>query len=199
MTTSDLTSATTGWIAIFTGVVAILAVICLILMYTVNQSFGKVNDVLNIFIGIASVTLALMLYAEHHAKSPLLSQFALAFAVVGLIFTIIGSILIIFGFTDFVLAGWYSSIGFALIGVWLTIFCYSFLNINVLPHNLIIFGIVAGAFMAVGLFGILGIIRGIDSMETMPWYLYVAFFGWLGTYILYPIWTIWLGRFLLSR
>lgn len=196
MTTSDLTPATIGWIAIFTGVVAILAVICLILMYTVNQSFGKVNDVLNIFIGVASVTLALMLYAEHHAKSPLLSQFALAFAVVGVIFTILGSILIIFGFTDFVLAGWYSSIGFALIGIWLIIFCYSFLNINVLPHNLIIFGIVSGAFMAVGLFGIPGIIRGIDSMESMPWYLYVAFFGWLGTYILYPIWAIWLGRFL---
>ena len=196
MTTSDLTPATIGWIAIFTGVVAILAVICLILMYTVNQSFGKVNDVLNIFIGVASVTLALMLYAEHHARSPLLSQFALAFAVVGVIFTILGSILIIFGFTDFVLAGWYSSIGFALIGIWLIIFCYSFLNINVLPHNLIIFGIVSGAFMAVGLFGIPGIIRGIDSMESMPWYLYVAFFGWLGTYILYPIWAIWLGRFL---
>ena len=196
MTTSDLTPATIGWIAIFTGVVAILAVICLILMYTVNQSFGKVNDVLNIFIGVASVTLALMLYAEHHAKSPLLSQFALAFAVVGVIFTILGSILIIFGFTDFVLAGWYSSIGFALIGIWLIIFCYSFLNINVLPHNLIIFGIVSGAFMAVGLFGIPGIIRGIDSMESMPWYLYVAFFGWLGTYILYPIWAIWLGRFI---
>jgi hypothetical protein len=95
-----------------------------------------------------------------------------------------------------VLAGWYSSIGFALIGIWLILFCYSVLNINVLPQNLIIFGIVAGTFMAVGLFGIPGIIRGIDSMESMPWYLYVAFFGWLGTYILYPIWAIWLGRFL---
>jgi len=168
-------------------------------MYTVNQSFGKVNDVFNSVIGILSVILAWMLYAEHHAKSPLMSQIALALAVVGAIFTIIGSILIIFGFTDFVLAGWYSSIGYALIGLWLAAFCYSFLRSDAFPHNLVLFGVVVGAFMAIGLLGIPGIFAGIDSMESMPWYLYVAFFGWLGTYILYPIWTIWLGRNLLLK
>ena len=39
MTTSNFLTATTGWIAIFTGVSAILALIFIILMYTVNQSF----------------------------------------------------------------------------------------------------------------------------------------------------------------
>lgn len=168
-------------------------------MYTVNQSFGRVNDVFNSIIGISSVVLAWMLYAEHHAKSPLMSQIALALVVIGAIFTIVGSILIIFGFTDFVLAGWYSSFGYALIGLWLVTFCYSMLRGDVLPHNLVIFGIVAGAFMAVGFFGIPGIFAKIDSMESMPWYLYVAFFGWLGTYILYPIWAIWMGRNLLLK
>jgi hypothetical protein len=129
----------------------------------------------------------------------LMSQIALALAVVGAIFTIIGSILIIFGFTDFVLAGWYSAIGYALIGFWLAAFCYAFLHSDALPHNLVIFGIVVGAFMVIGLLGIPGIFAGIDSMESMPWYLYVAFFGWLGIYILYPIWTIWLGRNLLLK
>ena len=197
MTTNNFPTATTGWIAIATGVSAILAIICLTLMYTVNPSFGRVNDVFNSVIGISSVVLAWMLYAEHHAKSPLMSQLALALALVGAIFTIIGSILIIFSFTDFVLAGWYSSIGYALIGLWLMAFCYSFLRSDALPHNLVIFGIVVGAFMAIGLLGIPGIFAGIDSMESMPWYLYVAFFGWLGTYVMYPIWTIWLGRNLL--
>jgi hypothetical protein len=197
MTTGNFPTATTGWIAIATGVSAILAAIFLILMYTVNQSFGKVNDVFNSVIGISSVVLAWMLYAEHHAKSPLMSQIALALAVVGAIFTIIGSILIIFGFTDFVLAGWYSGIGNALIGLWLMVFCFSLSRSDALAHNLVFFGIVVGAFMAIGLLGIPGIFAGIDSMESMPWFLYVAFFGWLGTYILYPIWTIWLGRNLL--
>ena len=197
MTTNNFSSTTTGWIAIVTGVSAILAIIFLTLMYTVNQSFGRINDVFNSVIGVASVVLAWMLYAEYHAKSPLMSQIALALAVVGAIFTILGSILIIFGFTDFVLAGWYSGIGYALIGLWLAAFCYSTLHNEALPHNLVIFGVVVGACMAIGLLGIPGIFAGIDSMDSMPWYLYVAFFGWLGTYIMYPIWTIWLGRNLL--
>ncbi len=198
MTTNHFSTATIGWMAIATGVSAILAVVFLALMYTVNGPFfGTLNDIFNSIIGISSVILAWMLYAEQHAKSPLMSQVALALAVAGAIFTIIGSVLIIFGFTGFVMAGWYSGIGNALIGLWLAAFCYALLRDGGLPHSLIIFGIVAGAFMAIGLLGIPGIFAGIDSMESMPWYLYVAFFGWLGTYILYPIWTIWLGRNLL--
>jgi hypothetical protein len=199
MTISNFSTTTIGWVAIVTGVSAILAVIFLTLMATVNMSFGKVNDVFNAIIGISSVILAWMLYAEHHAKSPLMSQIALALALVGAIFTIVGSVLIIYGFTDFVLAGWYSGVGYALIGLWLVAFCYSMLPGDALPHNLIIFGLVVGALMAVGLIGIPGIFTGIDSMESMPWYLYIAFFGWLGTYILYPIWMIWLGRNLLLK
>ena len=200
MTTSNFSSTTIGWVAIVTGVSAILAVIFLALMATVNMSFGKVNDVFNAVIGISSAVLAIMLYAEHHSKAPLMSQIALALAVVGAIFTIVGSVLIIYGFTDFVLAGWYTGVGYALIGLWLVGFCYSMVRGDALPHNLVIFGIIVGAFMAVGLIGVLGIFTGIDSMESMPWYLYIAFFGYLGIYILYPFWTLWLGRtFLLNE
>lgn len=199
MITSNFSTETIGWIAITTGVSVILAAFFLTLMYSVNQSFGRANDVFNSVIGISSVVLAWMLHAEHHVQSPLMSQIALGLAVIGAIFTVIGSILILFGLTDFVLAGWYSGIGYALIGFWLAAFCSGLLNGDALPHNLIIFGVVVGAFMAVGLLGIPGIIAGIDSMESMPWYLYIAFFGWFGTYILYPFWTIWLGRYLLFK
>jgi hypothetical protein len=190
MTISNFSTTAIGWVAIITGVSAILAVIFLALMATVNPSFGKVNDVLNAIVGISSAVLAWMLYAEHHAKSPLMSQIALALGVVGAIFTIVGSVLIIFGFTDFVLAGWYTGVGYALIGLWLVAFCYSMQRGDVMPHNLIIL---------VGLIGIPGIFTKIDSMESMPWYLYIAFFGYLGTYILYPIWAILLGRNLLIK
>jgi hypothetical protein len=199
MAISNFSAPTIGWVAIVTGFSAILAVIFLALMAAVNPSFGKINDVFNAIIGISSAVLAWMLYAEHHAKSPLMSQIALALALVGAIFTIVGSILIIYGFTDFVLAGWYTGVGYALIGLWLVSFCYSMQRGDPLPHNLVIFGLVVGAFMVVGLIGIPGIFTGIDSIESMPWYLYLAFFGYLGTYILYPIWTIWLGRNLLLK
>jgi hypothetical protein len=199
MTTSHVSTATTGWIAIATGISAILAVVFLTLMTTASPSFGKVNDACNSLIGIFSAVLAARLYAEHHAHSPAVSQIALALAVVGAMITILGSVLIIFGFTDFVLAGWYSGLGNALIGLWLAALCHALLRGAALPPNLAIFGILTGAFMAIGLFGIPGILARIDSMQSMPWYLYVAFLGWLGTYILYPAWTVWLGRHLLLK
>ena len=199
MTTNSFSTSTIGWVALGTGISAILAVIFLILMFTVSISFGAVNDVLNGVIGIASAVLAWMLYAEHRVKSPLISHIALALAIVGAIFSIVGSVLILYGFTGFFLAGLYSGLGNALIGLWLVVFCYSMQRSDALLRSLILFGFVVGAFMALGLIGIPGILARIDSMAFMPWYLYVGLFGWLGTYILYPIWIIWLGRNLLSK
>jgi hypothetical protein len=198
MTTSNVSPSTVGWTGIAIGVSAILAVIFLILMYTVNGRFGTVNDILNALIGILSLGLAWMLYTELHARSPMMSQIGLLLAAVGAIFTIIGSVLIIFGYTDFVLAGWYTGVGNALIGLWLAAFCYSMLSGGTLPHNLIVYGIVGGGLMAMGLLGIPGIMARVDTMESLPLYLGASYLGFLGTYILYPIWAIWFGRILIK-
>jgi len=199
MTTSTFSPSVVGWTAIATGGAVIVAVITLVLMYTVNGPFfGTVNDVFNSIVGISSTVLAWMLYAEFHARSPLISQIGLVLAIAGAIFTIIGSALIIFGYTDFVLAGWYTGVGNALIGLWLAVLCYSMLSGGTLPHNLVVFGLVVGAFMTMGLLGIPGILARVDTMESLPWYLGASYLGFLGTYVLYPIWTIWLGRILIK-
>jgi len=57
-----------------------------------------------------------------------------------------------------------------------------------------LFGIVVGAIMGLGLLSFPGILNGVDNMDSLPWYLLVGFLGFTGTYVLYPIWTIWLGR-----
>jgi len=199
MSTNNFSPFVIGWMSIVTGVIAILAVIFLILMSTVNMSFGKVNDVFNGLIGISSLILAWMLYAEHYAKSPLMSQIALLCVVVGMIFTIIGSVLIIYGYTGFVLAGFYTALGNAFIGLWLALFCYAMQNGDVFPRNLVTIGLIVSAFLALGLICIQGIFAGTDSMNSLPWYLYLGLSSFLGTYILYPIWAIWLGRILLSK
>ena len=199
MTTNNFSISTIGWVALGTGIAVILAALCLTLMFTVSIAFGAVNDVLNGMFGICSAVLAWMLYGEHRAKSPLLSHFALALAFIGAIFSVVGSVLILYGFTDFFLAGLYSALGNALIGIWLALFCFSVQSSDTLHQRLIVFGFVVGTAMALGLIGIPGILARIDSMDAMPGYLYIALFGWLGTYLLYPIWTIWLGRTLLSK
>lgn len=194
MTPNDFSQSAVGWTAIATGVSVILAVIFIILMATVDVSFGTLNDVFNGIVGIASGILAWMLYPQHHARSPLLSRIALLLAVVGAIFTLLGSVLIIFEFTGFFLAGWYTAVGNALIGLWLGAFCFAMRHNDTLPQDLVRFGLVVGTIMAIGMLGIPGILAGVDSMASLPWYLIAVFFGFLGTYILYPIWTIWLGR-----
>jgi hypothetical protein len=199
MTTDSFSAPLTGYAAIATGVSVMLAVIFITLMFTVDMRFGALNDVFNSIIGISSASLAGLLFAAHHARSPVPSQLALAFAIIGAIFTVIGSILVLSGSTGFVLAGWYTGIGNALIGLWLAAFCYAMLSADVLPRNLLVLGLVTGAFMALGLIGFSGIFARIDSMESMPSILYLAYLAYLGTYALYPIWTIWLGRTLLLR
>lgn len=199
METGNFSSVMVGWAAIITGSSAILAVIFLALMYTVKRSLGYINDIFNSLIGIFSAILAFLLYVEFQAGSASLSPIALGLVVVGAIFTIVGTVLSVARITDFVMAGWYTGIGNALLGLWLMNYCYSMLGSDVLPQSLPVFGLVVGAFMALGLIGILGIITKVDKLESMPKYLYVAFFCYMGTYFLYPIWTIQVGRYFLLK
>ena len=199
METGNFSSVMVGWAAIITGSSAILAVIFLALMYTVKRSLGYINDIFNSLIGISSAILAFLLYVEFQSGSASLSQIALGLVVVGAIFTIVGTVLSVARITDFVMAGWYTGIGNALLGLWLVNYCYSMLGSDVLPQSLPVFGLVVGAFMALGLIGILGIITKVDKLESMPKYLYVAFFCYMGIYFLYPIWTIQVGRYFLLK
>ena len=194
MRTNKFSTSVISWTAIATGVSVILAVLFILPMATVEPRFGKLNDVFNAIIGIASGVLASMLYPQHRARSPLISQIGLGLALAGVIVTIVGSVLIIFDFTGYVLAGFYTGLGNALIGLWLVAFSASMQRADILPHNLVMFGLVAGAIMALGVLDIAGILTGIDSMDSLSWYLFAGFLGFIGTYILYPIWTIWLGR-----
>jgi hypothetical protein len=199
MATDNFLSGTVGWIAISAGIAGILALVFILLFYAIGQPFGTINDIFNGLLAITSGILVLGMYAGYHTKSPFASQIALVLALAGVAIAVIGSVLVIFKFTGWVLAGFYTGVGDALIGAWLALFCYSMLRNNTLPHTLITFGLVVGVLMAIGLISILGIISKIDSMDSMPWYLNIGYIGFFGTYIVYPIWAIWLGRMLLFK
>ena len=81
---------------------------------------------------------------------------------------------------------------------WLLGLNYSAQPSNPWPHGLVVFGIVIGVIMALGLAAIPGIVRGIDAWDAAPWYVnYVGQASALGWLVLYPFWCIWLGRMLL--
>jgi hypothetical protein len=197
MITSGFSTPTIAWLAIAAGVAGLLALAFIILFFTIGQPFGTLND---IFIGVTAVlggALALMLYIENHAQSPLSSQIVLALALLGAIVVVIGTILVTFGVTGWYLAGLYTAAGYALIGLWVFVLSWSVHQSGDWPDGLAVFGLVVGAVMVLGMAGIPGIFKGIDAWDAAPWYVNIGQVGGLGYLVLYPIWCVLLGRIIL--
>lgn len=199
MTQESISSMSTRWAALTAGLVFILAAILIVLFLTLGEPFGTLNDLANGIAGMLCGLLAWMLFTQHPLKPPLLGQLTVALAFIGALLVVTGTVLVVLRITGAVLAGWYTAVGNALIGIWLAVFSYSVLPTSALPRNLCVLGRVTGILMAVGLVALPAIVARTDSMESMAWYLNLAFLGVVGAYILFPVWAIWLGRNILQR
>jgi hypothetical protein len=191
---SDATSMV-GWVALATAGVGLLAILFIILLYTVNSVFGPLNDICNGLLGILSGVLAAMLYAQYGAESPLLRLVGLSLALAGAVVVVVGSALVVSERTGWYRAGFYTMTGFAGIGLWLVGQNLLVQRAGGWPQSLVIAGLVVGGLMVLGLAALPGLFSGIDSWETSPWYLkYIGMsassLGWL---VLYPLWCLWLG------
>jgi len=198
MTVSNYSAITIGWVAIATGIVGLLGLVFIILFFTVGQPFGTLNDICIGLAAILSAVLAWMLYPGNHVQAPLLSQVALVVAFLGALVVVIGSVLVISGVTGWYLAGLYMTAGNAFIGSWLLALNYSALRNISFPYGLVIFGIISSVILVLGLMTIPGIFNGIDAWDAAPWYVnYIGQAGALGWLVLYPIWCVLIGRFIL--
>jgi hypothetical protein len=198
MTKNALTSAA-GVLALMTGVVGLFAITFIILFYTVGRPFGSLNDISNGLLGILSGILAVLLYTQVRAKSRVLSLIGLILALVGAVSVPIGSALVVSGRMGWFQAGYYTSAGFGVMGLWLVGLNAARDQGNGWSQGLIVAGLVIGGIMALGLVVIPGFFTGMNGWDASPWYVkYVgastSSLGWL---VLYPIWLILLGRMLL--
>ena len=175
--------------ALVTGIAAVLAGVALVLLFTLGVPFGRVNDVLNAAIGVMSAILAIVVLRSL-GGSPMWT----ALAVAGAALTIIGSWLVMSGTTGFQLAGFVSASGFALIGGWLLVSIVSGPLGESIPTLEARIGWVAGGLMVVGILGLAGVAMQIDSMADTPWWLWLYGIGWLGTYVVYPVWCLLVAR-----
>lgn len=189
-----------GRIAIAIAVVAFFGLVFIALFYSIGEPFGTLNDVCVALGGILSGGLAWMLYPTHRSYAPRVSRFALAAALVGACLAAVGSGLVIFRVTGWLLAGLVTTFGYALIGLWLLGLSYSALRWLAFPRRLAQFGIVAGGVTAIGVLAGPGILAGTDAIGSAQWFVFASMFlGGLGWNILYAIWCVWLGRLLLSQ
>lgn len=199
MLPNNFSSATAGWAAIATGVAGLLGLAFIILLFTVGQPFGTLNDICNSLTAVLSVILVWTLYPRLHAQAPLLSQITFVLAVLGAILAMTGSYLVLFNIYGWYLPGLYTATGYAMIGLWLLGLNYHALQDHSLPQGLVIFGLITAVVLMLGLAAIPGIFRGIDfDSYELTAFNAIWWTSSLGYLTIYPIWCILLGRLLLQ-
>ena len=199
MNSMNLAMRTIGWLAMAIAGVTLLGIVSLILFFTVGGGFGTLNDMCNGAEAMLSAALALSLYPWLRSHARRLSGFALIAGLVGVLIAAIGSVLIIFDFTGWYLAGLYTMFGYALVGVWLFGLNVAALRSFSRPRRLAQLGMLTGVCMAIGFLAGPGILGGMDDTDAAPWFVNLGLLGSLGWMFLYPFWCIWLGRLLVSQ
>lgn len=180
-------SRTIAHVAVALGVVAIASFVSLGLFFAVGGPFGTINDAGNALIGILSALLAWMLRG--------VAGIATGVAVAGAAVAIVGSALVISDVTGYFFAGLVSNLGFALIGLWLCALNWSLRRDVSLGGRITRWGLVTGVAMTLGLVAAPGVADGLDDQGAAPWWIWIGVPpAWLGTYVLYPIWSIRFGR-----
>lgn len=194
MDSHTLPARSLGVIATTLGGVTLTGVVCLSLHFPLGEPFGLLNDLCNGIAGVLSAVLAVQLHPLMRAHRSRVGRLGLIAASLGAIVVGIGSALVIFGITGWFLAGLVSTFGFALIGLWLLVWSAYGLRSDAWPRPLLRLGLVTGLIMSVGLLALTGFPSRIDDPGVAPWFVSASMVSWLGSYLLYPIWALWLGR-----
>jgi len=187
---NEMRSQDTGRLALAIGVGAVGSVACLATFTAVGEPFGTLNDIGNAATGLLSAGLAWRLRRVIPGRA---RNVAVAAAAGGAGFTVAGSILVISGTTGWFLAGLVSSVGFAGIGAWLVALNRNDAMEAVWPRRLRSLGIAAGALMALGILSAPGVALRLDDAGTAPAWSWIGFINWLGAFVVYPAWAIWLA------
>lgn len=181
-------------LAMAVGAVLVTSVASLALFFAVGKPFGAINDWTVGLAGLLSGLLALAIRSRNPVGAPGSGTIATGAAVVGAAIIVAGSALVISQATGFLVAGLVESLGFALVGLWLIALHRSIESTSGWPRQLRTLGLVAGIVMALGFVAAPGILMGLDDADTAPGWIWIGFVGWLGIFLLFPIWSIWFGN-----
>ena len=177
-----------GPVAIALGAVTAATFLVLLAFFAWGGVLGPINDAGNALIGILSAVLALLLHR------PVGSWLALSAAVVGGAIVVGGSWMVLSDTTGFVLAGFVSSVGFGLIGVWLATVASSLAAERWTPGLRRMARVAAGLMVIGAIVAVPGALMGVDDYDAMPPWLWLFSLSWIGTYLVYPVWAIGFGR-----
>jgi hypothetical protein len=177
-------------VALVLGIVVVASVISLAIFFAIAGPFGSINDWL---IGLTGLLTIALVAAVRSWNARAASTLAVLVAVVGGAVIAIGAGLVISGTTGFLLAGLVESVGFALVGWWVIEVSRSTAAAS-WPAGLRRLGVVTGALLLVGIVAVPSVVAREDDMATASTLVWIAFIGWLGAFVGYPAWALWLSR-----
>lgn len=197
-----------GWTAITGGIVAVIGFICLILLFTVGEPFGTINDFLAIPTSLLLIPLVLALHRLHAADHLSVSRFALFAGLAGFLAVAVGSALLVLDRITFEQSLPPVIVGFGFIGLWVLLNSVLGLSDGTFPRPMAWVGIFLGliptlilpfAFRADRVAGLLGGFAGQPGAgsQVSP-LLYLAIGLGSISYALMPFWYIWVGRLFTS-
>jgi len=167
------------------GVVAIAGALTLAIFFAGIPVFGPVNDVCGLLVAALSGVLVALT-----VRQQLVPRLAGLVGLTGAAIGVLGSVLVLVHLTGWFFAGLVSTVGLALLGVWLVVFSRRASG----PPRWLVLGQVTGWLMTVGLVALPGVFLGLDDDRTAPAWIWVAYVSWIGTAAGYPAWALWLGR-----
>jgi hypothetical protein len=180
-------------LALWTALVGLVALAALVLMSVGLGFLGPVNDVLGAVTGVLVMLLA---FAARDVLPDgiALRWLALAAAVLGAILIVIGSVLVLTGRTGWYLAGLWSALGWAVLGVWFLVLALTLFGSTSWPVWLRWLGVIAGVLLVAGLAVLPGILSRIDDWGSAGAGLVAPqVLGYLGSMLLL-IWCFGVGR-----
>ncbi len=178
------TSSVRG-VALGVAVLVALAVVAIVLHFTVDGPFGALNDWFNAAVGVASAVLATVVAV---GSRDTVDRVAALPGIGGGAVMAYGSSLVLNHQAGWFQAGVVSGVGAGLVGTWLLALNRAGPGRDPTSAGVARLGRLAGGFMTLGLLGVPGWVSGVDDWAAAPWYVQAAMVGWLGTYALYPAW-----------
>ncbi|MFZ5854011.1 MAG: hypothetical protein ACOYXS_05810 [Chloroflexota bacterium] len=180
------TDRNTARLALATASAVVAADLAYVAFAAWGQPFGSLNDVLN----AASAVLAGWLAWSLRGRA---GRVAAALALVGAAVAVVGSALVLSGATGWFRAAFVSAVGLGLLGPAVVATSRSLGAAGAMSRRLTRIGVVAGLVMTMGLLAAVPAAIGFDDPATAPAWAWLPYAGWVGAFLLYPVWAAGLG------
>ena len=190
-----------------TGIVSIASLIFLALFFSIEAPqlaanpnsaniWGPLSDIAAPLAMLPLIVVMLVLHRDERVRAPLLSWVAIALGIVGAVAVILLQVMLVFKVLSCEQEGGPVVVAMGLVGMWLLAANYLGLVQHILPAKLAWLGILVGIAQAAYpvLFQILGGANFYNNIGSNIVLMILTGVIFLGSYIGFPIWAIWLGR-----